>query len=157
MLEKRDKQQSIYSIIYNKIPEDHLLKRIDRAVDFSFVNDMFENSYCKYYGRPAKEPEMMIKLLILQYLYKLSDREVIRESNLNIAYMWFLGINPEEDLPDPSLLAKFRTGRLKDVSVDQIMEEIIKQCIDNGIIKETKISIDSTHTHANTKKKYLRE
>ena len=153
MLEKRDKQQSIYSIIYNKIPDDHLLKKIDRAVDFSFVNDMFEDSYCKYYGRPAKEPEMMIKLLILQYLYKLSDREVIRNSNLNIAYMWFLGINPEEDLPDPSLLAKFRTGRLKKISIDQIMEKIIKQCIDNGIIKETKVSIDSTHTETNTKKK----
>lgn len=93
---------------------------------------MFENSYSKYYGRPSKESEMMI---ILQYLYKLSDREVIRESNLNIAYMWFLGINPEEYLSDPSLLAKFRTGRLKDVSADTIMEEIIKQCINSGILK----------------------
>ncbi|KGG79837.1 hypothetical protein Y919_09665 [Caloranaerobacter azorensis H53214] len=124
MLEKKDKQQSIYSILYNKISEDHLLKQINRAVDFSFVNDIFEDSYCKYYGRLAKEREMMIKLLVLEYLYNLSDREVIREANLNIAYMWFLGINPEEELPDASLLSKFRTQRLKDVSVDEIMKEI---------------------------------
>ncbi|QIB26855.1 transposase [Caloranaerobacter azorensis] len=124
MLEKKDKQQSIYSILYNKISEDHLLKQINRAVDFSFVNDMFEDCYCKYYGRLAKEREMMIKLLVLEYLYNLSDKEAIREANLNIAYMWFLGINPEEELPDASLLSKFRTQRLKDVSVDEIMKEI---------------------------------
>ncbi|WP_066502747.1 IS1182 family transposase [Abyssisolibacter fermentans] len=96
---------------------------------------------------------MIIKLLILQYLHNFSDRQVIEEANVNIAYMWFLGINPEEELLEASLLSKFRRQRLKDISIDDIMKEIIIQCINKGIIKEKSVSIDSTHTEANTIKK----
>lgn len=153
MLKLKPKQLSLYSILYDKIPKDHLLKDIAKAVDFRFINIMLATSYSKHLGRPAKEPEMMAKLLILQYLYNLSDVKVIEEAALNLAYMWFIGINPEEDLPDASLLAKFRTQRLKDTSVDDIIKEVVRQCVQNGIIKGTGLSIDATHTSANTIKK----
>ena len=71
--------------------------------------NFLRSTYCKYYGRPAKEPELMVKLLVLQYLYNLSDVRVIEDASLNLAYMYFLEINPEEELPHPSLLAKFRS------------------------------------------------
>lgn len=106
MLKNGPKQLSMYSILYSKIPENHLLKSINKAVDFRFINELLEASYCKYYGRPAKEPEMMAKLLILQYLYTLSDVQVIEETTVNLAYMWFIGINPEEELPDASQVCK---------------------------------------------------
>lgn len=153
MLRCEPKQYSLYSILYNRIPQNHMLKLINQAVDFSFINEMLEKSYCKYYGRPAKEPEMMVRLLVLQYLYNLSDIKVIEETRYNLAYSWFIGINPEEDLPDPSLLAKFRVHKLQLVTMDDIIKEVIKQCIKNGLIKETSISIDATHTEANTVKK----
>lgn len=153
MLKDKNAQLSIYSILYSKIPENHILKLINNAVDFSFINTLLEKSYCKYYGRPAKEPEIMAKLLILQYLYNHSDIQVIEEASLNLAYMWFIGINPEDDLPDPSLLAKFRTHRLKETTLDDIIQEIVKQCVAKGTIKGTGISIDATHTKANTIKK----
>jgi len=153
MLKNEPKQLSLYSILYNRIPENHILKMINNVVDFSFINKLLEKSYCKYYGRPAKEPELMIRLLVLQYLYNLSDVQVIEEASLNLAYMWFLGINPEDELPHPSLLAKFRVLRLKETSIDDIIKEVVRQCIDKGIIKGTGISIDATHTEANTVKK----
>lgn len=153
MLRIKQKQLSLYSILYNKIPENHILKLVNSAVDFSFINKLLEDSYCKYYGRPAKEPEMMAKLLVLQYLYNLSDEKIIEEASLNIAFMWFIGINPEDDLPNPSLLAKFRTQRLKETTLDDIIKEIVKQCVEKGIIKGTGISVDCTHTKANTIKK----
>lgn len=78
-----------------KVPENHTLKLINKAIDLSFVTKLLEKSYNKYYGRPAKDPELMIRILILQYLYNLSDEKVIKESSLNLAYMWFLGINPD--------------------------------------------------------------
>lgn len=146
-------QLSIYSILYDRIPENHILKLINNAVDFSFINKLLEASYCKFYGRPAKEPTMMAKLLILQYLYTLSDVQVIEDTKVNLAYMWFIGINPEDELPDPSLLAKFRTQRLKETTLDDIILEIVKQCVKRGIIKGTGISIDATHAEANTIKK----
>src|SRR3954471_11217850 len=104
MLKDKNMQLSFYSLLYFKIPENNTLKLIKDAVDFSFINTLLENSYCKYYGRPAKEPELMVKLLVLQYLYRLSDKRVIEDASLNLAYMYFLGINPDEDSPHPSLL-----------------------------------------------------
>ncbi len=68
----------------------------------------------------------MLRLLILQYLYNLSDERVIEEASLNLAYLWFLGINPEEELPHPSLLAKFRVHRLQEVTMDEIITEVVK-------------------------------
>lgn len=152
MLKVRAKQLSLYSILYSKIPKEHILKRINEAVDFSFINKLLEGSYSKRLGRPAKEPEMMAKLLVLQYLYNLSDIKVIEQASLNLAYMWFIGINPEEDLPDASLLAKFRTQRLLDTGVDDIIQEVVRQCVVKGIIKGTGLSVDATHTSANTMK-----
>lgn len=153
MLKNTPNQLSIYSVLYDKIPNNHILKLIGANVDFEFINALLKDSYCKHFGRPAKEPALLAKLLILQYLYNLSDVKVIEEARLNLAYMWFLGLNPEDDLPDPSLLAKFRVHRLKETSVDDIIQEVVRQCIDKGIIKGTGLSIDATHTHANTVKK----
>ena len=77
MLRKKEQQMSLYCMLYDKIPDSHLLKRIEKAVDFSFINELLADSYCKNNGRPAKEPEMMMKLLFLQHIYGLSDVKVI--------------------------------------------------------------------------------
>src|SRR6056297_1575585 len=96
---------------------------------------------------------MMCKLLMLQYLYNLSDERVIEEANLNLAYMYFLKINPEDTLPDKSLLSKFRTQRLKETTLDDVLTGMVKQCVEKGIIEGTGASVDTTHSKANTKKK----
>lgn len=153
MLRQMKKQMSLHSLLYNKIPENHILKTIISVVDFSFINELLKDSYCKNFGRPAKEPELMCKLLFLQHLYNLSDEKVIEEANLNLAFMYFLEINPEDDLPDKSLLSKFRTLRLQESTLDDIITEIVRQCIEKGIIKGTGVSIDATHIEANTIKK----
>jgi len=148
------KQLNFYSELYHRIPENHILKSINSAISFEFVNKMLEKSYCKNFGRPAKEPEMMLRLLMLQYLYNLSDEGIMQETQVNLAYMWFVGINPDEDLPHPSLLTKFRTMRLKECSLDEIITEVIRQCIEKGIIKaENGVAVDTTHITANTTKK----
>ena len=152
MLRANQTQTNFFSVLYDRIPEDHLLKRIAGAVDFSFINELVADSYCATFGRPAKEPELMAKLCILERLYNLSDVKVIEEANCNLAYLWFLGLNPDDPLPDPSLLAKFRTQRLKDITLDEILTEIVRQCVDKGIIKGTTLAVDSTHTEANCKK-----
>ncbi|MFA9560691.1 transposase, partial [Evansella sp. AB-rgal1] len=147
----QSKQLSFYTELYNKIPENHTLRLINNFVDFGFINEFLVSTYCRYYGRPAKEPELMIKLLLLQHLYNLSDERVMEDASLNLAYMYFLGINPEDTLPHPSLLSKFRRHRLLDFTLDDVLVEVVKQCVDHGIIKDTTgISVDATHTQANT-------
>lgn len=157
MLKDKDMQLSIYSVLYNKIPENHILRILRDELDFNFINEMLRKTYSDRYGRPAKEPELMVKLLLLQKLYNLSDVRVIEEASLNLAYMYFLGINPEDELPHPSLLTKFRKNKLgtkiengKFITMDEIMAEFLHQCVEKGIIKGKEISIDTTHTEANT-------
>lgn len=153
MLRKDPKQMSFHSELYNKIPENHMLKKVSRVVNFSFINELLEETYCKNFGRPAKEPEMMCKLLFLQYIYNVSDEKMESEGNLNLIYLYFVGLNPEEFLPDKSLLSKFRVHRLGETTLDDIIKEIVRQCVEKGIVKGTSVSIDATHIEANTIKK----
>lgn len=154
MLRTSPKQLSLYSLLYDNIPENHILKTINKAIDLKFVNKLLEGSYCKYYGRPAKEPEMMLRIQILKYMFNLSDEQLIQDLSVNLAYKWFVGLNPEDPLPEISLLTKFRTQRLKDISMDDIITEIVRQCVERGIIKSSNgIVIDTTHIEANTVKK----
>lgn len=67
--------------------------------------------------------------------------------------MYFLGLNPEDELPDKSLLSKFRAQRLQECTLDEIITEIVRQCVVKGIIEGNSVSIDATHIEANTIKK----
>lgn len=154
MLKSEAHQYNFLSVLYNRIPEKHILKRINSAISLSFINELLKDSYCSNFGRPAKEPEMMMRILILQNLYNLSDERVIEDISVNLAYMWFIGINPDDTLPDASLLSKFRRTRLKDISLDEIITEIVRQCVEKKIITDTTgISMDATHIEANTIRK----
>ena len=154
MLKKEAKQLNFHAVLYNKIPKNHILNLINSSVSFNFVYDLVKDSYCAHFGRPAKDPEMMVRILVLQHLYNLSDERIIEELQVNLAYMWFIGINPDENPPDASLLSKFRTLHLGDTTLDDILTEIVRQCIEKGIIKESSgVSVDTTHIEANTTKK----
>ena len=97
--------QGIYEVI---IPANHLLRRIKENIDFSFVNPMLRKQYCEHFGRPAKEPEMMFKLLFLKKLYDLSDEILISSAQTDMAYKYFLDLEPEAKMIDPSLLYKIQ-------------------------------------------------
>jgi transposase len=143
---------SFHAELYNLIPESHLLRRIHDAVDFSFVHELVRSSYCEYYGRPANEPELLFRLLFLQILYGLSDERMIQDAQVNLAYKWFVGLNPEEALPDSSQLSRFRNHRLGASEIDDLLKVIVKQCIEKGIIKSKTIILDSTHSLAASQK-----
>ena len=105
MLRTNPRQISFYSVLYHNIPENHILKLINSAISLKFVNNALKDSYCSNFGRPAKEPEMMVRILIIKHLYDLSDEAVINELLINLAFMWFIGINPEDkdEIPHSSL------------------------------------------------------
>jgi IS5 family transposase len=141
--------RSLYDIIISK---DNLLRKIKENIDFSFVNPMLEESYCKYYGRPAKEPEMMFKLMFLKSLYDLSDEKLIQNANHDMSYKFFLGLDPEDKLIDSSLLTKFRKTRIKSEDIlNEMLKETVRQAIEKGIIKGNTIIVDATHTKSKSK------
>lgn len=154
MLRVEPKQFSMFSAaVYSRIPKDHMLKKLEQTIDFSFINELLADNYCVNFGRPAKEPELLMRLLFLKHIYDLSDVQVIEQASMNIAWVWFLGLNLEDQLPHPSLLAKFRTQRLGEFVLDDIIVELIRQCVEKGLIESNGISIDATHIEANTIKK----
>jgi transposase len=143
---------SFHAELYHLVPEDHLLRRIHRIVDFSFIHELVENSYCKYYGRPANEPELLFRLLFLQILYNLSDERIVQEAQVNLAYKWFIGVNPEDPLPDGSQLSRFRNHRLGASQVEDVLKQVVSQCVEKGLIKSKTIILDATHTQAGSQK-----
>ena len=149
------KYTSIYEELFND--SDSMLKRIKETIDFSFVNKTMEKCYCKEFGRPAAEPEMMFKLQFLKVLLDISDEKLIHEVKYNMEYKYFLVMLPEDSPVDASLLAKFRTTRVSKDLLDGMLKETIRQAIEKELIKSTAIIVDSTHSHARYKHKNPRE
>lgn len=143
---------SFHAELYKLIPEDHQLRKINEVVDFGFIHELVRDSYCEYYGRPANEPELLFRLLFLQILYNLSDERVMIETQVNLSYKWFAGLNPEDELPDSSQLSRFRNHRLGANQVEEVLKHIVSQCIEKGLVKSKTIIMDSTHTLASSQK-----
>jgi len=142
---KFSEYQHLYDVV---VPQDHILRKINQEIDFSFVNKMLEKSYCINFGRPAKEPEMMFKILFLKRMYDLSDQVLIDETGYNMAFKYFLGLQPEDKTVDSSLLTKFRKTRITEDILEEMLTETIRQAIEKGLIKSKAIIVDSTHSYS---------
>ena len=140
---------SPYSGIYDAVvPQDHLLRKIKDNIDFSFVNPMLKKQYCEEFGRPAKEPEMMFKLAFMKKIYDLSDVRLISQAQTDMAVKYFLDLDPEAPMINPSLMTKFRKLRITEDILEEMLRETVRQAIEKGIIKSGTIIVDSTHTEA---------
>ncbi|MBI2850860.1 MAG: IS1182 family transposase [Chloroflexi bacterium] len=150
MLKPKIPQSSFYgSYLYDRIvPQDHLLRKINAVVDFSFVNDLVKDRYTPDFGRPAEDPEFMLRLCLLQYIYGDSDRQVEENARINLAYKYFLGLAVDEEPPDYSTVCTFRAQRLGEEKFRSIFENIVRQCIDKGLVNGKRQIIDSTHVVA---------
>ena len=129
MLKPRSSQASFYGdYLYDRIvPQDHLLRRINAVVDFSFVNELVKDKYTPDFGRPAEDPEFMLRLCLLQYLYGDSDREVIENARMHNGYKYFLGLAIDEKVPDDTTISYFRAQRLGEVKFREVFEKIVQQ------------------------------
>ena len=149
MLRAKSSQLSFYgNHIYDRvIPKDHFLKLLDKAVDFSFVNELCRDAYTPDFGRPAYEPEMMFKVIFLQFLYDISDRRIEEEVNLQLAFKWFAGLTIDESPPDSSSLTRFR-ARLGEERFAQIFNQIVEIAREKGLISDRLSIVDSTDIKA---------
>jgi transposase len=147
MIKPRSPQASFYgNYLYDRIvPADPLLRKINQVVDFSFIQELVQDKYTPDFGRPAEDPEFMLRLCLLQYLYGNSDREVVANARLNLAYKYFLGLAVDEEAPDDSTISYFRAIRLAEVKFRQIFERLVQQCQEKGLVTGKRQIIDSTH------------
>lgn len=136
----------LYDIL---VPKNNILRQIKEMIDFSFVYDELQDKYCEDNGRPAYDPIMMFKYLLIKCIKNLSDVDLVEQSRYDLSIKYFLDLAPEEtNLIDPSLLTKFRRQRLKDVKIlDMLIGKTVEIALEKGIIKKKNaIIVDSTHT-----------
>lgn len=148
-----------YVSIDGLVPEDHLLRKIDAAIDFSFIRDKCKHLYCENTGRPAYDPINFFKTLFIGYFFGIrSERQLVREIQVNVAYRWFLGLGLADKVIDHSTLSQNRRRRFNDSTIAQeIFDEIVYRAIEGGLISGEELFTDSTHLKANAnKKKYIK-
>jgi len=136
------------------VPADHLVRKIAAAIDLEFIRDRVAHLYCSDNGRPALDPVVLFKLLLLGYLFGIrSERQLIREVQVNVAYRWFLGLRLTDKVPDASTISQNRRRRFADSSVYQeIFDEIVLQAMGRGMVEGKVLYTDSTHLKANANK-----
>lgn len=112
------------------VPQDHLLRIIDKAINWNFIYDLVEDKYSSNTGRPSMDPVMLIKIPFIQYLYGIkSMRQTMKEIEVNVAYRWFLGLEMMDKVPHFSTFGKNYTRRFKDTDLfEQIFSHILEQC-----------------------------
>ena len=156
MLKKPGPEQTAIEMVTldQLVPPDHLLRKIDRVIDFSFIHDLTAPLYCPDNGRPPLDPTLMFKALFLGYLFGIrSERQLVREIEVNVAYRWFLRLKLTEKVFDASTLSQNRRRRYRDTSVAQaIFDRIVEQAIGFGLVDGSVLYTDSTHLKANANK-----
>lgn len=157
MLTKRGKElrtQIEFNSLEDLVPKDHLLRKVDQAIDFNFIYNEVSELYSDF-GRPSIDPVVLIKIVLIQYLFGIpSMRQTIKEIQVNVAYRWFIGYSISEPIPHFSTFGKNYERRFGETDLfTKIFTEILKIAESEGLIAPEQIYIDSTHMKASANKK----
>lgn len=149
-----------FVLLDDLVPANHLLRKIDQHIDFSFILDKVRPYYSEDNGRPSLDPLILFKMMFIGYLYGIrSERQLEREIQVNLAYRWFLGLNISDPVPHHSTISWNRCNRFKDTTVFQdIFDEIVLLAMNHKMVGGRVLFTDSTHLKANANKhKFTRE
>ena len=141
------------------VPENHLLRTIDKAIDWNFIYDLVEDKYSFDFGRPSMDPVMLIKIPFIQYLYGIkSMRQTIKDIEVNVAYRWFLGLEMMDKVPHFSTFGKNYTRRFKDSDLfEQIFSHILSECYKYKFVDPREVFVDATHVKACANNKKMQQ
>lgn len=163
MLSKKSaeiRQQIAMVSLEDLIPEDHLLRAIENAIDFSFIYDVVKDLYSENNGRPSIDPVVLVKIAMIQVLFGISSmRQTVKDIQVNTAYRWFLGYGLHETIPHFTTFGKNYVRRFRDNDLfEQIFARILMEAINSGFVKADAAFIDGTHVKASANKgKYRKE
>lgn len=135
------------------VPKFHLLRKIDRAIDWNKIYPIVDGKYSTI-GRPSVDPVVLVKMVLLQHIYGIrSLRQTVAEIEVNLAYRWFIGYSLTERIPHFSTVSYNFLHRFDSDMFEQIFTLILNEGIDSGYIKPNVIFVDSTHIKANANRK----
>lgn len=134
------------------IPEDHPIRRLNLVLDLGFIHEAAQGHYCQDNGRPSVDPEVIIRLFLLQAIEGIPHvRDLMRQAHVNLAYRWFIGYDLDEQLPDHSTLSR-ALDRFGDAVFDGLFKRSIAQCQASGLIEGRVLHLDATAIRADIDK-----
>ncbi len=141
--------------IEDLVPMDHLFRKVNDIIDFSFIYDEVENLYCSNNGRPSIDPVVLVRFLLIGFLYGInSERRISEEIQVNMAYRWFLGLDIMDKVPDHSTISQNRRRRFNCSGLfRRIFQKTVAICIEKGLADGKVVFTDSTHIKANASRK----
>ncbi len=136
------------------VPQDHLLRKIDKYIDFSFIIDKVKPYYCEDNGRPSLNPLVLFKMMFIGYFFGIrSERQLEKEIQTNLAYRWFLGLKLSDPVPHHSTISWNRRKRFNNTNIFQeIFDETVLKAINHRMVGGRVLFTDSTHLKANANK-----
>ena len=155
----KKREQVQFLCMDDMVPQAHLLRIIDKAIDWNFIYDLVVEKYSQDNGRPSMDPVMLIKIPFIQYLYGIkSMRQTCKEIEVNVAYRWFLGLDMMDKVPHFSTFGKNYTRRFKDTDLfEQIFSHILMECYKFKLVDPTEVFVDATHVKARANNKKMQK
>ena len=153
-IDKKNRTQIGLLCLEQLVPQDHLVRKIDKAIDFNFIYDDVKDLYSDV-GRGSVDPVSLIKIALVQYLFGIkSMRQTIKELEVNMAYRWFCGFGITSQIPHFTTFGKNYSRRFKDNTIfENIFNKILLQAVQNGFVNTKAIFMDSTHIKASANKR----
>jgi transposase len=127
------------------VPEDHLVRKIGAVLDLSWVHGELAAYYSRL-GRPSIDPVLMIRMLIVGYVFAIrSERQICREVQVNLAYRWFCDLGLEDRIPDHSAFSRARNERFRESDVfRRVFERVVGSCIAAGLVGGEGFAVDAS-------------
>src|ERR1700719_1064649 len=155
MMGQQDRSEALfyYFRLEDQVPENHLLRLIEKHISFAFVREKLKDSYSET-GRPSIDPELLLRILLIGYLYGItSERKLVEELLMHLAWRWFTGLGFDQEIPHHSTFSKNRHGRFQESKLfEQLFEEIVGRCLEAGLVRGDDLSVDGSFVEANASK-----
>src|SRR5882757_9831571 len=151
---KSDQGQLFYAFrLGEAVPEDHMVRKIDAALDLSWLRSELAPQYSSM-GRPSIDPELMIRMLVVGYVFAIrSERLICREVQVNLAYRWFCKLGIEDAVPDHSAFSRARNERFREGDVfRRVFERVVEACIAAGLVGGEGFAVDASLIQADGNK-----
>jgi transposase len=155
MMGQHDRSEALfhYFRLEDQVPETHLLRLIEKHISFGFVRQQLKDRYSEM-GRPSIDPELLLRILLIGYLYGItSERKLVEELRMHLAWRWFTGLGFDQEIPHHSTFSKNRHGRFEESKLfEQLFEQIVRQCVEVGLVEGKHLSVDGSFVEANAAK-----
>ena len=156
MMGQHDRSEALfyYFRLEDQVPETHLLRLIEKHISFAFVRERLKASYSET-GRPSIDPELLLRILLIGYLYGItSERKLVEELRMHLAWRWFTGLGFDQEIPHHSTFSKNRHGRFQESKLfEELFEQIVRQCVEVGLVQGQHLSVDGSFVEANAARK----